>query len=377
MGRDESDHSSTNARHGDAAISAGGPVDGHGRGHEAGRGDAPGAGRKKHEGAAVVSALISNVGVGLAKIVTFLVTGSQSMMAEGLHSIADSSNEVTLLLGKRLSHEHPSRKHPFGTSRARYLASFVVAVMLFAAGGLYSTVESGGKVVGIIRGTVTEPAAPWWHHLMALLVVVVSFCLEGWSLHRSYLEAKERAAITGWEPDDGGRFHANDVLDYWRETKSSDLASVIAEDSLACTGLVFAGLGVVLTWVTGDPVWDALGGLMVGLLLLFGAAFLGWRVTSLLIGEGCSERTYDLIDGVIESDPAVQRRIYTEAMHLSEDVVLLCAKIEIRNDDGTDDPTVINRIERAIRSKVHWYRFHIYIEVDHYDPSLADGNPVD
>lgn len=325
-------------------------------------------GTEKHNaniGIAVIAALLANVMVAVVKFVVFMITHSASMLSESVHSLADSGNELTLIIGNKLSHRPPSRKHPLGWSRARYLASFIVAVSLFAIGGVYSASESIAKIREVVSGGPQAHAVDT--HSMAIVLVVTVICaaIEAWSLHNGIKEAKERFK----ETHDPGPFS---LIKFWKGTKSSDLAVVLAEDTLAVVGLAFAFLGSLLAILTGDEIWDAIGGTSIGVLLIVGALLLGAQVASLLIGEGASDHTYRVITQVLADNPDVERVLADPAaMHLSEKRILVLLKVQFRNETELDDAAAINRLEEQLRAAIPYYTLDIVVEPDTYDPVKA------
>lgn len=347
---------------------------------------------KQHEGKAIMWAFIANLGIFLIKLIVAMITASASMMSEAVHSFADTFNEVTLVLGKKMSSKTRSRKHPFGTSRGRYLASFLVVILLFVVGGLYSAVEAFRKMFSIIAGGADMHAVDTGHLIIVLLVCVTSFCLESYSLHNSILEARERYIIThSGKPEDFNLWR------FWTGTKSSDLACVIMEDVLACTGLVFAFIGTIASLITGDDIYDAAGGAAVGVLLILGAIVLGRKISSLLLGEGMSEQTYDRVERIaneilsrkFENNAFIKddngdyvidrgngnRLISVEGLHLDEDRILLTMKVDIHDSEHVDDTVIIDAIESTIRERISWYDWEIKIEIDHFDPSRVNTYP--
>ena len=218
----------------------------------------------EHQGAAVKAALGANIGVAIAKLCAAFFTGSSAMLSESVHSIADCSNEIVLMVGGRFSKRKTDGDHPFGLYRAKYLASFVVATLLFFVGGFFSTSEAVKKLVAISADPALRDVNRM-ELLVAFIVVVISACLEGFGLHQSIKEANERMERTNTK-------HMG-VFRFWRHTKSAELASVIMEDTLALIGLAFAGLGIGLAILLDDEIFDALGGLMVGLVLIVGSLF--------------------------------------------------------------------------------------------------------
>lgn len=308
-------------------------------------------------GGAIIWALSANILIAVMKFICASL-GSVAMLSEGVHSLADSANEITLMAGKRFSHKEPSRKHPWGTSRGRYLASFIVAILLFLAGGVYSSYEAIEKMMVITHmgiRTIDESTLR-----ISLITCVIAAILEGFSLHKGISEARDRFLNT----HEYGKFN---LWKFWTGTKSSDLAAVIAEDVLACVSLFMAGSCTLLALLTGDEIWDGIGGLGVGLVLIVGSVLLAMQVSSLLLGEGVSEHTYDMLERIIMNTDGVKKLIRIQAMHLDEDRVLCCVKVDMRDD--RDNNVVIDDIERRIRSQITWYDFDIVIEMDRYDPN--------
>lgn len=325
-------------------------------------------GTEKHStkiGIAVIAALLANVMVAVVKFVVYMITHSASMLSESVHSLADSGNELMLIIGNKLSHRPPSRTHPLGWSRARYLASFVVAVSLFAIGGVYSASESIAKIRAVATGGPEAHAVDAQKMGIVLIVTLICAAIEGWSLHNGIKEAKERFH----ETHDPGRFS---LFKFWKGTKSSDLAVVLAEDSLAVIGLALAFLGTLAAILTGDEIWDAIGGTSIGILLIVGALFLGWQVASLLIGEGASEHTYRIINEVLAANEDVERVLADPAaLHLSEKRILVLLKVQFRNETELDDTIAINRLEEQLRAAIPYYTLDIVVEPDTYDPAKA------
>ena len=302
----------------------------------------------EHQGAAVKAALGANIGVAIAKLLAAFFTGSSAMLSESVHSIADCSNEIVLMVGGRFSKRKTGGDHPFGLYRAKYLASFVVATMLFFVGGFFSTSEAVKKLVAISADPALRDVNRM-ELLVAFIVVVISACLEGFGLHQSIKEANERMERTNTK-------HMG-VFRFWRHTKSAELASVIMEDTLALIGLAFAGLGIGLAILLDDEIFDALGGLMVGLVLIVG---------SLLIGEAVDSDTRGKIVEAVTTTPGVERLLNMQTVHMSEDDILLCVKVQTSKLDRDYDVETVDKIEKAVRTALPWYNFEIYVEPDIY-----------
>ncbi|NEG55787.1 cation diffusion facilitator family transporter [Bifidobacterium platyrrhinorum] len=309
----------------------------------------------KKAGAAVKAALAANIGVALAKFAAAAFTGSSSMFSESVHSVADCANEIVLMIGDRTSDHKSDGDHPFGLHRIKYLASFIVATLLFFVGGVFAVSQAVGKLTGLLDGSLPREAESV-ELIAALVVVAVSACLEGYGLHTSVHEARERMARV--------RVESDSLVKFWRRTKSAELASVMMEDTLALIGLAFAGLGIGLSIVTGDELYDAIGGLMVGLVLVCGSAALAFKSGSLLIGEDIDPRTREMLVEAVEGTQGVNRLINMQAIHMDEDAVLLCLKVETDKFDRDYDVQTVDKIETNIRTALPWYEWEIYVEPD-------------
>ncbi|WEV64830.1 cation diffusion facilitator family transporter [Bifidobacterium sp. ESL0732] len=304
----------------------------------------------------VKTALLANVGVAVAKGLAAAFTGSSAMMSEAVHSVADCANELVLMVGGKAAAKS-DKDHPFGLYRAKYLASFLVATLLFFVGGWFSSSQSFEKLVKLTNGSMPRGVESI-ELLASLAVIVVSACLEGFGLHTSIREAHERMETL--------KVSNLNLFAFWRKTKSAELASVMMEDTLALVGLVFAGLGIAMALVTGDEIWDAVGGMCVGVILIVGAVALGFKSGSLLIGEAVEPEMVARIRKAVEETPGVDRLINMQAMHMAEDDILLCLKVQTTKLDHDYDVETINKIESAVRKALPFYRFEIYVEPDLY-----------
>lgn len=308
-----------------------------------------------HAGSAVKAALIANIGVACAKFAAAAFTGSSSMFSESVHSVADCANEIVLMFGDRASDRKSKGDHPFGMHRAKYLASFIVATLLFFVGGVFAVSQATKKLIGLLDGSVDRQVDSL-ELLAALAVVVISACLEGYGLHTSIKEALERMSRVKVEEDS--------LIGFWRRTKSAELASVMMEDTLALIGLLFAGLGIGCSMLTGDELYDTIGGLMVGLVLVVGSAALAFKSGSLLLGEDVDPRTHKLLSQAVNNTPGVERLINMQAIHMDEDAVLLCLKVQTSKLDRDYDVETVDKIEKNIRAALPWYEWEIYVEPD-------------
>jgi cation diffusion facilitator family transporter len=306
--------------------------------------------RGAREMRAVFAALAANLGIAVTKFVAFVFTGSASMLAESVHSVADAGNEVLLLIGRERSRRPPSDEHPFGFGRERYFYGFVVSVMLFSFGATFSAYDGVHKLVN---------PAPVHAPEVAFAVLAASAVLESFSLRTGITEANRVRGHRGW-----GTFI--------RRTKAPELPVVLLEDLAALIGLGFAFAGVGLSVLTGDGRWDGAGSLAIGLLLATAAAILAVETKSLLIGESASADVQRMIISAMEDGPEVSRVIHLRTVHISPDSLLVAAKIAVRGSDTAAQVVAgIDAVEKRIRAAVP-IAGTIYLEPDVYQPSRAD-----
>ena len=295
-----------------------------------------------HGGRAVMAALLANLGIAVAKFVGFLFTGSSSMLAEAFHSVADSGNQATLIVGGRVAERAPDHQHPFGHGRARFFAAFLVAVILFTLGSLFSLYEGYEKL---------RHPHPLESAGIAVAILVVALVLEGLSLRTAVREATPFRGDQSW-------------WSFIRTTKKPELAVVLLEDTAAEAGLAFALAGVGLAAATGDPLWDALGTLAIGVLLAVVAVLLGMEMYSLLVGEAVSPDEQAAIREAILTTEGVARLVQLRTMHLGPDDVLVVGGIQIDQDLSADDAArVIDHAQARVREALPTARV-IYLEPD-------------
>jgi cation diffusion facilitator family transporter len=292
---------------------------------------------------AIVAALLANLGIAASKLVAFLLTGSSSMLAESIHSVADSGNQGLLLVGGRRSAREASRAHPFGYGRERYVYSFIVAIVLFSVGGLFALYEGWHKL------SHPEPITTWrW---VPVAVLVIGILLEGFSFRTAVVEANQVR---------GGRSWATFI----RTAKAPELPVVLLEDLGALVGLVLALIGVGLTLATGDGRWDGAGTIAIGALLVVIAIVLAIETKSLLLGESATDEDVAAIERALADEPLVARLIHMKTMHLGPEELLVAAKIAVREGQtGADIARAIDAAERRIRGAVPIARL-IYLEPD-------------
>ena len=299
---------------------------------------------------AVFAALAANLGIALAKFIAFLFTHSASMLAESVHSVADTGNEVLLLVGRGRSLRPPSDEHQFGFGRERYFYGFVVSVMLFTVGGAFSVYDGLHKILN------PEPVRS---PLVAIAVLALSAVLEGFSLRTGIAEGNKVRGDRSWRT-------------FIRRTKAPELPVVLLEDMAALIGLAFAFTGVSLAALTGNGQWDGAGSLAIGVLLAAAAAILAVEMKSLLIGEAASAEVQRMIVAALEDGPEVDRVIHMRTVHIGPDSLLVAAKIAVRaTDTAAQVAAGIDAAEKRVRAAVPIART-IYLEPDIYHPSRAD-----
>jgi len=290
---------------------------------------------------AILAALAANAGIAVAKFAGFLVTGSSSMLAESVHSLADTSNQGLLLLGQKTSRRKATKDHPFGFGRDRYFYSFIVALMLFTLGSAFALYEGIHKVQH-----PEELSTP----IVAVIILVLAIGLETFSFLTAVKESRGLKGDASW-------------WQFIRQSRTPELPVVLLEDTGALFGLVFALIGVGLSVVTGDPIWDGIGTIMIGALLGVIAIILIIEMKSLLIGEGATERELaTIIEKLSGGD--VERVIHIRTQYLGPDELLVAAKLALTS--GLDIARVARAIDEAevrVRVAVPAARL-IYLEPD-------------
>jgi cation diffusion facilitator family transporter len=295
---------------------------------------------------AVVAALLANLGIAVSKFVAFFFTRSSSMLSEGVHSIADSGNQVLLLIGGKRAKRMATSEHPFGYGRSRYVYAFIVSIILFSLGGVFALYEGWHKFTNSER-----LSNPIW----AFAVLGVAFVLEALSLRAAVRESNHKRAGMPWRQ-------------FIRGAKAPELPVVLLEDTGALLGLIFALIGVTAAVATGDGRWDGIGSLAIGVLLVAVAIFLALEVNSLLIGESGTAEHVAAIRRAIEAGDDIERIIHLKTLHLGPDELMVAAKIAVRHDDtAAAVAKAINDAESRIRSAVP-IACVIYLEPDLFVP---------
>lgn len=304
---------------------------------------------------AIVAALLANTGIAITKFVAFLLSGASSMLAESIHSVADTTNQVLLLVGKQRAKRAADEEHPFGYGRSRYVYAFIVAIILFSVGGVFALYE-GYEKVRHLQEHPDEPALDpnWWW--LPLVVLAIAIGLESFSLATAVREAKKHKGTESW-------------VGYIRHAKSPELPVVLLEDVAALIGLVLALFGVGLTVITGNGLFDAIGTFAIGVLLVLVAIVLGIEMGSLLVGEGATRRDLAAIRRAVETHPGVERIIHLKTLYVGPEELMVGAKLAFPAAQSLAElsPTM-DDIERAIRAAVPAARI-IYLEPDIWRPA--------
>lgn len=309
-------------------------------------------------GKAILAAFLANMGIALAKFIGWGLSGSASMLAEAIHSVADSANQLLLMLGGRKAKKAADLAHPFGYGRERYVYAFVVSIILFSVGGLFAIYE------GIDKLQHGHELDPKWQYL-PVVILVIAIVLESYSLRTAVKESNEiKPKGQSW-------------VQFIRRAKAPELPVVLLEDFGALLGLVFALFGVGMTILTHNPFFDALGTLMIGALLILVAFVLGWETKSLLVGEGATPEDFEKIVAAIEKGPEVDKLIHIKTLYVGPDELLVAAKVGVPHDKLLADvASDINAVEVRVREAVPAARI-IYLEPDVFRAPEAEQPPTE
>lgn len=299
---------------------------------------------------AIIAALLANTGIAVTKFIAWAFSGSSSMLAEGVHSIADAGNQLLLLIGGKRAQQKADKEHPFGHGRVRFVYAFVVAIVLFSVGGVFSITEGISKIQN------PHPLEVWW---LPILVLVIAIALESFSLRTAIKESRPHKGNSTW-------------LQFIRRSKAPELPVVLLEDIAALTGLIFALLGVGLTVITGNSLFDGLATIFIGVLLVGVALIIGVEVKSLLVGEGAGDEDLAKIEKALLVSKDIDRIIHMKTLYLGPDEFMIGAKISLKPSCTMHEVSaIVNLAERRIREAVPAARV-IYLEPDIYlDPNLT------
>ena len=294
---------------------------------------------------AIVAALLANTGIAVTKFIAFLLTQSSSMLAESIHSVADAGNQGLLLLGGRQARRGASDKHPFGYGRERYIYAFIVAIVLFSVGGLFALYEGWHKLQD------PHPIEAW--HWVPVVVLLAAIVMESFSFRTAIVESNHVRGQRSWK-------------EFIRRAKAPELPVILLEDFAALVGLVFALFGVSLTLITDDGVWDGIGTLMIGGLLVTVAVVLAVETKSLLLGESATEEHVLAIERALAAGEDIRSVIHLRTLHMGPEELLVAAKISVSHDESAGSiAQAIDAAEARVRAAVPIARF-IYLEPDLY-----------
>ena len=311
---------------------------------------------------AVVAALLANLGIAITKFVAWLLTGASSMLAEAIHSVADSGNQALLLLGGRRSRREATAEHPFGYGRERYIYAFIVAIVLFSVGGLFALYEAFHKYEEVHAGEpneLLEGGLGW----VPILVLSIAIVMESFSFRTAIVESNHVRGRQSW-------------VQFVRTAKAPELPVVLLEDLAALLGLVFALVGVGMSLLTGNAYWDVGGTAAIGVLLVVVAVVLALETKSLLLGEGASPSAVARIRAALEAEPAIERVIHMKTLHLGPDELLVAAKVGVhRTDSAAEVAAAIDGAEQRVREAEPVARL-VYLEPDIYraEASVPEGD---
>jgi cation diffusion facilitator family transporter len=291
---------------------------------------------------AIIAALLANLGIAVTKFVAYLVSGSSSMLAESVHSLADSGNQVLLLIGGRRARRTATSEHPFGYGRERYIYAFVVSIVLFSIGGLFSLYKGWHKI---------QHPEELTNVFVPIAVLVIAIGLESFSLRTAVKESNTVRGEQSW-------------VRFIRRAKAPELPVVLLEDVAALIGLVLALFGVGLSAITGNAVWDGAGTLAIGTLLVLIAFVLAIETKSLLVGEGGSSEDVDQIRAAMLEADGIEAVIHMKTMYLGPDELLVAAKVAVvPTESAATVARAIDQAERSIRAAVPVAKV-IYLEPD-------------
>ncbi|STP30242.1 cation diffusion facilitator family transporter [Enterococcus durans] len=296
----------------------------------------------------VIAALGANILVAISKFIGYAISGSAAMLNESIHSIVDCSNQILLLFGDKRASRGQSELHQFGEGRAKYFFSTIVAMMLFFGGGALGVMEAFEKL--------THPSHEVGNPLIVIIILLFGLAIEGSSLRIAMKEIHELNT------------EKLSTLKFLRESRHSEILIIFTEDFCAVIGLILALIGTILTMVTGIAEFDAISGMLIGLLLMGAAIFLAKEFYSLIIGESVTASDLLKIKKAFER-PEVSHLIDVKTVHLGPTEILVAAKIDIFESNESEAYRIVNEIERSIRQSLVDKKVYIYIETDKYDPN--------
>ena len=298
---------------------------------------------------AIVAALGANLGIAVTKFVAYALTGSSSMLAEGIHSVADSGNQALLLVGGKRATRKATPQHPFGFGRERYIYAFIVSIVLFSVGGLFAVYEGYHKIHETLSGHPNDLLeSRWWW--VPLVVLTIAIALETYSFRTAIVESNAVRGKSSWKS-------------FVRNAKAPELPVVLLEDLAALVGLVLALCGVGLTLLTGDGIYDGIFTVAIGLLLVIVAIILALETKSLLVGVSATDEHVRAIEDALVGEE-VDHIIHMKTLHLGPEELMVAAKIAVRHDEtAAEIARGIDKAEARVRAAVPIARV-IYLEPD-------------
>jgi len=290
---------------------------------------------------AILYAFLANLGIAIAKLGAAFYTGSGSLLAEAIHSFADCGNQVLLFIGLKQADKPADEKHPLGYGKIIYFWSFIVAILLFSMGGLYSIYEGWHKLHN------PEALSHIW---VALVVLAFGVVLESFSLLGALKEIKH--------------IRKGQTLSKWfKNTRNAELVVILGEDTGAILGLIIAFVFVLISGITGDPVYDALGSISIGVILIIISIFIGWRIKALIVGLSAEPELIELINSIIKKDDSIEKLLNSITMQFGPDV-MLAAKLKMKAGLSIEETVKeINELEDEIQKQVPTVKW-CFIEPD-------------
>jgi cation diffusion facilitator family transporter len=299
---------------------------------------------------AVIAALLANLGIAVTKLIAWALTGASSMLAEAIHSLADSGNQGLLLLGSSRAKRAPTENHPFGFGRERYIYAFIVSIVLFSVGGLFALYEAYHKWHQIHEGHEDELLTSQWKWV-PIVVLLAAIVMEGFSFRTAISESNKIRGGVGWK-------------DFIRKAKAPELPVVLLEDFAALIGLVLALIGIGMTLLTHNGYWDVVGTVGIGILLVMVAVVLAIETKSLLLGESAGLANRRAIETAVMAGADTREIIHMRTLHVGPEEILVAVKLAVApTESARDVATAIDAAEQRIREAVPEAKY-IFIEPD-------------
>lgn len=302
---------------------------------------------------AIYAALFGNLGIAVSKLIAALLTGSASMWAETYHSFSDTFNQILLLVGIKTSKKQVTERHPFGFGKEQFFWSFIVATLIFGISGILSLEQGLGSIFGTEIHKLENLS-------ISYIILAISFAFEANALRIAFGFFKKSIE------DKGENLTIKTMIQEFKDSKDMSILTVIVEDSAALLGIVIAGTALYLSDVTGNLIYDAIGSLLIGCVLMAFAFFLARENKDLLIGESISKRDYELVYKAVSNIPEVNKVISIRTMHLATEDVLIALEVSLVDDLDTDSiELVIDHIENKIKQVIPYaVSSKIYVELE-------------